>query len=280
MVVVDVVGGGSGWVAREERERGAGALGGKVPVVGVEVLEVLVWALRVVVVVLVFEEVGCCSTLLSAEEPLVSASSFLRFVLVLLALVLLITRAPFRSVGLECVVLLSSIMCSPFVLTVSFMLDFTSGIVRPVRPATLFMSVVLAEMPFEVLGRCRGLLIWASGTAEVVELCLARDDCGRGAGLLRWRSFAAANVPWMGDEARDGEFFVVEEVVVLFLRSPILLAFAVGAQSVSLTVFSFHQLLRLHAPFSFRLLLLVFRADFLQPPSHWHHLQPHLSNAP
>ncbi len=255
------------------------------PVVGVEVLEVLVWALRVVVV-LVFEEVGCCSTLLSAEEPFVSASSFLRLVVVvlLLALVLLITRAPFRSVGLE----VSSIMCSPLVLSVSFMLDFTSGIERPVRPATLFMSVVLAEMPFEVLGwvdaedegRWRGLVIWASGTADVVELCRARDDCGRGAGLLRCRSFAAANVPWMGEEARDGEFFVVVEVVVLFLRPPISLAFRVQTRTVSLTVSWFRQLLRLRAPFSFRLVLLVFRADFLQPPSRWHHLQHHLSSAP
>jgi hypothetical protein len=176
---------------REERER-TGSVG-KDCRAGVEGL----LARPLLVVVMVVKIVG------SRLLPLASVSS--RFIVLSLRPP---TTKPPRISGLPSSA--SSIICSPFELTAdSFIVALTSGMERPVTPATLPSSGVPIMVPFGLLdeedeGRAR-----AFSTIDCVEFCLALAAAGLppfvGTGEMRPRLFESAKLLWMGDEAKDGD---------------------------------------------------------------------------
>lgn len=99
-----------------------------------------------------------------------------------------------------------------------------SALLRPVEPRKVLVSIVVADMPFVLVGLfdADDCARWRdSGRANCAEFWRARDEDGRcgalalGIGLLRWGSFDSVDGRTTGDEARGGG--PVAEVLVLFL---------------------------------------------------------------
>ena len=97
--------------------------------------------------------------------------------------------------------------------------------VLPVRPDTLSTSAVVPykPLPFVALTFVDDDRFLADCTTDCAEFWRARADGSRcitdGAGLLPPRSFAAANVATIGEEATDGGLIVDRFVFVLRIET-------------------------------------------------------------